>query len=330
MGAMGLRGPFRSRLCLVTDIEGYSTHPAEEQGDAQRRLLRVMQFACGHAGILRVSRQARQDRGDGQLLLMPPRLDLTRAVPALVTGLRHALYLSNRESGPFGRMRIRAAMAHGAIAYGPTGYLGKAPITACRLVDAQRLKDALKGRQSADLAFIAPDDLYRDVIEHDLADLPAREFSHTDVAVKEYAGIAWMYLPETGPVLKTTAATQLWAVAAAGVMVAGLVAGQSKGGGGLGGLSGAGHEEAAPGDEASIQADSGLDEDGDGHFGPQDIGYGGHGAEHGFGSGFGADALDAMDDLDHPDDVHALDALDGLDGSDAADHGDDGLSGVVF
>jgi hypothetical protein len=208
---------FRNRLCLVTDIKGYSSHTTIEHEDAQLRLHRIMRFACWHASIFRVRAGDRQDRGDGRLFVLSPRIDETLAIPRLVLGLRHGLYLSNREPGAFGRIRLRAAMARGVIAKGRTGFLGQAPITACRLVDSDVLRKRLDGADEADLGFIVPDDLYQDVIRQDFPGLPSSQFTSEPIATKEYRGTGWIYLPPVGPALDGTAPEMMWATVAAGV-----------------------------------------------------------------------------------------------------------------
>jgi hypothetical protein len=200
---------FRNRLCLVTDIAGYSGHTVPERADAEHRLMRVQNFALAHARAYRVQSLPRENRGDGQLLLLPPLLDPTTAIPALVAGLRHALHLANSDLGLFGRLRIRVSLAVGAIQQrAPLGPQGNALITACRLNDAEQLKQALTQRTDADLAFIVPDDLYRDVIRHDFGSLRSAEFTKLKIAAKGYTGPAWMYLPTSGPMQE--AATSTW------------------------------------------------------------------------------------------------------------------------
>jgi hypothetical protein len=218
---------FRNRLCMVTDIVGYSGHTVPERADAERRLHTVQQFALAQARAFLVRPLRREDRGDGQLLLLPPRLDPTVAIPALVAALRHGLYQVNADPGPFGRLRVRVSMAQGAISeHGPLGFRGDALIVACRLNDGAPLKDALAGEPAADLGFIVPDDLYRDVVRHDFGSLRSAGFSQVKVSVKEYDGTAWMYLPPAGPVpdLAGPRSSSLWQTAAAGALVAGLVA----------------------------------------------------------------------------------------------------------
>lgn len=218
---------FRNRLCLVTDIVGYSGHTVPERSDAERRLYTIQQFALAQARSFRVRPLRREDRGDGQLLLLSPMLDPSTAIPALMAALRHGLHRANADPGSFGRLRIRVSMAQGAISeHGPLGFRGDAPIVACRLNDAEPLRAALIRETAADLGFIVPDDLYRDVIRHDFGSLRSAEFRQVKINVKEYDGTAWMYLPPSGPVpeLVGARASSLWQTAAAGALVAGLTA----------------------------------------------------------------------------------------------------------
>lgn len=214
----------RTRLCLVSDIEKYSKHTTTQQADAQRRLSEVMRFACANAGVYRVSRRFRQDRGDGVLILLPPRMDPAAALPGLVLGLRHGLHRANREPGEFGRLRLRVAVAQGSAGIGATGFTGPAPIEACRLVDARRLKDLLARQAPGDLAFIMTDALYQDVGRRDPPGLWSAQFQRVDVAEDKYRGVGWACVPPRGPVAVSVHDAGNWSAVravAAGVAVAG-------------------------------------------------------------------------------------------------------------
>jgi hypothetical protein len=116
-------------------------------------------------------------------------------------------------------------MAQGAIQQrAPFGPQGDALITACRLNEAEPLKEALTRRTDADLAFIVPDDLYQDVIRHNFGSLRSAYFTQVKISVKEYHGVAWMHLPTSGPVQDAAdaAAASMWRTTAAGALVAGL------------------------------------------------------------------------------------------------------------
>jgi hypothetical protein len=214
---------FRNRLCLVTDIEGFGQHTTPQRADAARRLFSVQQFALRQARAFRVQPVAREDKGDGQLMLLPLTLDPTQAVPGLVAGFRHGLYMDNQEPGLFGRLRVRVALARGAVTLrGPLGAEGHSLITACRMNDAAPLKKALRERRDADLAVIVTDDLYQDVIKHDFGSLQSAGFTRIEVQVKEHASAAWMYLPASSPVPGIRDSGAAWKSATAGVVIAGL------------------------------------------------------------------------------------------------------------
>ncbi|MFD0635015.1 hypothetical protein ACFQ9X_29235 [Catenulispora yoronensis] len=149
---------------------------------------------------------------------MAPQLDLTRALPALVLGFRHALYENNRQPGSFGPLRMRVAMAHGVVAKGATGYEGQTPIVVCRMVDSQALKDALADHQEADLALCVSDTLYTDVVKQEYQGLPSDEFTETTITVKEYTGRVWITTPPAGPVLTASTGTSLWTSVAPGLV----------------------------------------------------------------------------------------------------------------
>jgi len=211
----------RTRICLVSDIEHYSKHTTAQQADAQRRLARIMRFACAAAGVHRVSRRFRQDRGDGVLLLLPPEVDPTVVLPALLQGFRHALYLSNREPGGFGRLRLRVAVAQGAAGLGRTGFTGPAPTEVCRLVDAPRLRELLARERGSDLAFIMTDALYEDVGRQDFPGLPTADFQRLEIIEDKYRGGGWVCLPTAGPATVGLRDARTWPAVAA---IAGAVA----------------------------------------------------------------------------------------------------------
>ncbi len=76
----GGRVESRRRLCLVVDVERYSGRSYDAQAKVQDGVALALDQACANAG-LRWRDCERQDRGDGQLLLLPPEIDEDRAVP---------------------------------------------------------------------------------------------------------------------------------------------------------------------------------------------------------------------------------------------------------
>jgi hypothetical protein len=189
--------PMIRRLCLAVDVESYSRRHRSEQLDIQTRLLWCMAHACRAAGI-RPDQCARQDSGDGQLLLVPAALDEDRVISGLVTGLLTALHRANQSVGSGGRMRLRAALGQGAVQEGPTGYIGPAVVEVCRILDSDELRSALTAAPRADAAFAATADLFRDIFGQEIGGLPAQGFRSVQIIKtgKGFETQAWISVPD--------------------------------------------------------------------------------------------------------------------------------------
>ncbi|MFG2961951.1 hypothetical protein ACGFZS_01575 [Streptomyces sp. NPDC048288] len=191
---------YRRRLCLAVDLRHYSRHTYPEQEDAQYRLRLVVEHALRRARVLRVRAQ-QQLQGDGQLVVFPAGVDVVRAVPALVLGLRDGLYQANRAPGLFGRLRMRAGIGQGAISRADRGYLGDCVVLVNRLIDSGPVRQALETDPAGDLALAVSDGIYRDVILPQAHGLSAEEFRRIDVVLqeKDFASSAWLHVPRSAP-----------------------------------------------------------------------------------------------------------------------------------
>ncbi|MFB6892781.1 hypothetical protein ACFCX4_26110 [Kitasatospora sp. NPDC056327] len=194
--------PRMRRICLVVDIEAYSGRPYRVQEKTQDRLDRALDHACRRGGIDRARCEA-QDRGDGQLLLLPAGSDEAKALPGLVLGLRDALHTINRAPGTAGRLRIRAALAQGGVQRGALGFVAHSIETACRLLDCQETRDALRNTPDTDLALVVADDLFNDAFKPGLEGLPTEDFTRITVTVpaKRFETRAWLSTPRSGAVV---------------------------------------------------------------------------------------------------------------------------------
>ncbi|WP_328881852.1 hypothetical protein [Streptomyces sp. NBC_00299] len=191
---------YRRRLCLAVDLRHYSRHTYPEQQDAQYRLRLVVEHALRRARVPRVRAQ-QQLQGDGQLVVFPAGIDVVRAVPALVLGLRDGLYQANRAPGLFGRLRMRAGVGQGAISRAERGYLGDCVVLVNRLIDSAPVRDALAADTDSDLALAVSEGIYRDVILPQALGLSAGEFRRIDVVLqdKDFASSAWLHVPRSAP-----------------------------------------------------------------------------------------------------------------------------------
>ncbi|MEV4625916.1 hypothetical protein AB0J90_06465 [Micromonospora sp. NPDC049523] len=235
---------FTDRLCLVVDIPEHGARAAPEQtdaqGDAQFRLLRIIQFACLRARIRRIAGSGLRGiglRGDGgpgsgirgggdaQVLVLPPAVDSARVVPALVLGLRHALYESNREPGSGGRIRLRAVLVGGNIGRGATGFLGPAVVLAADLAHTPVFETAFTRpeHEHVDLALVTSDLLYQDVFRQNYPGLPADDFRPVPITGRETAPPAWYHLPVSRPAPDNRAARVSWSDLSDAVVIPGLL-----------------------------------------------------------------------------------------------------------
>ncbi|MFD3581757.1 hypothetical protein [Streptomyces sp. NPDC058683] len=202
---------YRRRLCLAVDLRHYSRHTYPEQQDAQYRLRLVVEHALRRARVLRVRAQ-QQLQGDGQLVVFPAGVDVVRAVPALVLGLRDGLFQANRAPGLFGRLRMRASIGQGAISRADRGYLGDCVVLVNRLVDSGPVRHALEADPASDLALAVSDGIYRDVILPQVHGLSADEFRRVDVVLqeKDFASSAWLHVPRSAPARDLGAEQVIW------------------------------------------------------------------------------------------------------------------------
>lgn len=107
------REPFRPqllyRLMLAIDVEKYSRRNAGRQLQVQTDL-RAALDACAEAIGLDTARRERQVNGDGELLVLPANIPLTRVVGDLPRAFARELATLNRHRRPDDRLRVRLAM----------------------------------------------------------------------------------------------------------------------------------------------------------------------------------------------------------------------------
>ncbi len=198
---MGKPLPAVRRISFVVDIEGYSRRTAPGQVDAQGRLLWTVTHALRAAGVSSTECE-RQDQGDGQLIILPPGVDEARVPPTLILAMHSALHRVNAVPGEAGRLRMRVALAQGPVQIAPTGFVGAGVVDACRILDSDPPRQALKRHGEADLVVIVSADLYHQVFAQDYtAGLTGREFQPVKVVMsaKGYRADAYLYVPGASP-----------------------------------------------------------------------------------------------------------------------------------
>jgi hypothetical protein len=139
-----------------------------------------------------------EDRGDGVLVAVPPQVDTAVLLTSLVERLRAEVRRHNTVSAATSQMRLRLAVHTGVVRSDGKGLVGTAVNHAFRLLDADELRQALR-ESGADLALIASQRVYDDVIRQGLGLVDPDEYRPVVAAVKETTAPAWIRVPGMRP-----------------------------------------------------------------------------------------------------------------------------------
>ena len=146
---------------------------------------------------------AREDRGDGILILVPPEFAKSLFVEKLPSALVETLTKHNREHPDEAGIRLRMSLHAGEVPYDPRGVYGRAVIWAFRLVDAKLLKAALAD-SSGVLGIIASSWFFEEVVQHAADGIPST-YRRVLVRAKESTQPGWICLPDDStPVAEVT------------------------------------------------------------------------------------------------------------------------------
>ncbi|MFF5110460.1 hypothetical protein [Streptosporangium sp. NPDC000509] len=216
---------FSRRLVLAVDAEGYGRGDDLRHDSIQSGLAQVMDRGAREAGLRRET-WARQEAGDGEVIVIPEREGELRVVDDLVHRVRKALHDHNRERRDDARLRIRVAIGHGVVKRGAMGFVGQVVVTTARLLDAEAARTALKVNPRADLVLILTDRLYEDVVRQLHTSYRPEAFTRLEVPTKERTEIAWMWIPSEDLAQRGTldmdnlpeVADTLWALIAGGAI----------------------------------------------------------------------------------------------------------------
>jgi hypothetical protein len=190
------------RAILALDIERSTSRPNPVKAELRNKTYELFEMALRKAGISTSHRDRFIDRGDGILALIhpvdqvPKALLLNRAIPVLNRLLADYNASLPRLSRPERQLRIRVVIHAGEVHYDANGCFGEALDVAFRLLDAVRVKRAL--RETADpLILVISGDIYNSVVRHGYDGIDQQTFHplvRVHVAGKRFPG--WIHLPE--------------------------------------------------------------------------------------------------------------------------------------
>ena len=190
--------PFRRRVIVALDIEGSTSRPDPVKAELRTMLYELFDAALRSAGVSARRRDQFTDRGDGLLALIDPAdqaLLFNLVIPVfgrLLAGYNAGL---QDPGGRDRRLRVRVVMHTGNVHDDDNGCFGEALDIAFRLLDAPRVKTALKVAQGPALLVVSGDvhslvaSCCRGVTGH-----RASRLVTVQVAGHEHQG--WIHIPE--------------------------------------------------------------------------------------------------------------------------------------
>jgi hypothetical protein len=190
------------RAILALDIERSTSRPNPIKGELRNKIYELFEAALRLTGISTSHRDQFIDRGDGILALIhpvdqaPKALLLNRAVPVLSRLLADYNASLPRLSHSDRQLRIRVVMHAGEVHYDANGCFGEALDVAFRLLDAVRVKRALRDT-TGPLILVISGDVYNSVVRHGYDGIDRQTFHplvRVHVAGKRFPG--WIHLPE--------------------------------------------------------------------------------------------------------------------------------------
>ncbi|MGH8905547.1 MAG: hypothetical protein ACRD0K_03285 [Egibacteraceae bacterium] len=184
---------------FAIDIEGYSRI---ESGQRQAQVVKDLPDILSKAARLaHLDRDAWdiQPHGDGELSLIPVAVPKAQLVHDYIRELVNELNFYNRWRNEDGRLRVRVALHHGEARREQGNFPGKAPITVCRLLDSEPLKNALRTTPQAHLALILSDRMFEDTVSERERGLDPADYTRVEIKQEKWKGIGWVTSPGFAP-----------------------------------------------------------------------------------------------------------------------------------
>jgi hypothetical protein len=189
-----MRAP-TSRFVVVVDIENFSQRSDPVQRSLRREMYEVLKTAVDDAHLAWADFHP-QDRGDGVIMLVEGHVSPVSLGGELIRALESGLAEKAAMYNPDHQMRLRVALHQGLASPDDEGWSGDAINTACRLVDAQPLRDALAQARRAHVALIASDSFFQSVIRPGHRSVDPSTFTTVTLTAKNLIDFtAWIQVP---------------------------------------------------------------------------------------------------------------------------------------
>jgi hypothetical protein len=148
-----------------------------------------------------------ENTGDGAMILLPPEIAKADLVAQLPERLHAELRRYNAVHSEAARIQLRVALNAGEVQQASHGSVSKAVSFTFRILDAPAAKAAQKATE-ANLALLASDTFYNDVVAQDPAAAPD-DYARIPVSVKETSTVAWLRLMGVSTIRPPTTGEQV-------------------------------------------------------------------------------------------------------------------------
>jgi hypothetical protein len=180
------------RIGLTIDVVGFGSRSTTGRESLEQRLLALLCQILADAGT-DLDQVDHRWHGDGASVYLPSDADPPQILTDLAAATTRRLAEDNQRHDD--RIRLRMAVTLGLLGHGTTGYTGPLLVDLARMIDAPPLRQAIADEPDRDLAVLASDYVYSIVVQPGHSKLPVAAFRRVEVAVKEFAAPAWLWVP---------------------------------------------------------------------------------------------------------------------------------------
>lgn len=197
--------PWTGQHCsvLLTDVVdfGASTRTDQDRKIIREVMYRIVRDAFTNADISWDTCH-HEDRGDGILIVIPPRVPTIRIVHPLVSHIIGELSQHNAPAEDGTSFQLRVALDVGPVESDDEGVTGKVIIDVARLIDAPAFKQKLANAPAETcLGFVTSGSVYDSIIRQQPGQLPPATYQKINPRVKGGRMTAWVKLaPDPGAV----------------------------------------------------------------------------------------------------------------------------------
>lgn len=181
-----------NRLVICADACGSGAWGMAARKRMRGAMYRAFDEAFDAVGV-QPGERVQEDRGDGILVALDPRVPSSPMVGRWLDTVYESLREYNDGSAP--RLRLRVAMHMGPVAHDGRGLVGRAVDLTCRLCDSPAAKRVAAEAADSDLLLVVSHWLYSQVVAEGGRHIEPGHYRSARVRIKETDETAWLHVP---------------------------------------------------------------------------------------------------------------------------------------